>query len=282
VQIGIDTFGGQYPPHLVDRGRGGRFKPEREGERHGVRLHRNPERLTIRTKDAARNISIGSLLQGATQATDAVAVIDVFRAFTTAAVVLANSASSIVMVGTVAETLALRRGGTGQVCMGEVEGHAPEGFDFGNSPFEVAKIDFRGKTVIQRTSAGTQGIIAASAAERLYAASLVTATATARALAMHEDRIALIAMGKNGIERTDEDELCALHLRSLLQGRTGDPEAVRRLILAGGEVARFNDPSRPHLRREDVNIALDINRYGFAVRVTVEDGLAVARLERSE
>src|SRR5215469_8091187 len=46
-------------------------------------------------------ISIYSLFEGAEWATGSVAVIDVFRAFTTAAVALANGASSIVMVRSV-------------------------------------------------------------------------------------------------------------------------------------------------------------------------------------
>ena len=226
-------------------------------------------------------IWIGSLLEGARQASGAVAIIDVFRAFTTAAVALANGASKIVMVSTVEEALALRESGAGQVCMGEVRGRAPEGFDFGNSPFEVSAIDFRSKTVIQRTSAGTQGIAAAAGSDRLYAASLVTAKATARALASAADgRIALVAMGENGIERTNEDELCALHLRNLLQGRPGNPEAVCQVILAGGEIVRFQDPTRPHLHWQDVEIALDIDRYDFAIRVTAEDGFPVGRIER--
>jgi 2-phosphosulfolactate phosphatase len=107
------------------------------------------------------DISIHSLLEGATRATGTVAVIDVFRAFTTAAVALANGASRIVMVRTVEEALALRDAGIGEVCMGEVGGRTPDGFDFGNSPFEVSGVNFRGKTIIQRTSAGTQGIVAA-------------------------------------------------------------------------------------------------------------------------
>ena len=53
-------------------------------------------------------ISIHSLLEGATRATGTVAIIDVFRAFTTAAVTLANGASAIVMVRPVAEPVALR------------------------------------------------------------------------------------------------------------------------------------------------------------------------------
>ena len=226
-------------------------------------------------------ISIYSLLEGATRATGTVAVIDVFRAFTTAAVALANGASSIVMVRSVEEALALRDAGIGQICMGEVRGRAPDGFDFGNSPFEVSSVDFRGKTIIQRTSAGTQGIVAASQAKRLYAASLVTAAATVRALLSGSPgQVSLVAMGDNGIKRTDEDELCAIHLRNRLEGRLSDGDAVRRLILAGGEVARFRDSARPYLHPEDVDIALDIDRYDFAVSVNFENGRPVARMEK--
>jgi 2-phosphosulfolactate phosphatase len=190
-------------------------------------------------------ISIHSLLEGATPATGTMAVIDVFRAFTTAAVALANGASKIVMVRTVDEALALRENGIGQICMGEVRGRAPDGSNFGNSPFEISGVDFDGKTIIQRTSAGTQGIVAANRAERLYAASLVTAEGTVRALLSGSpDQISLVAMGENGLKRTDEDELCAIHLRNRLEGRPGDADAIRRLILAGGEVGRFHDGCR--------------------------------------
>jgi 2-phosphosulfolactate phosphatase len=228
-------------------------------------------------------IRIESLLAGAEHAAGVVAIIDVFRAFSTAAVALASGASRIIMVGGVEEALALRDNGVGQLVMGEVEGRAPTGFDFGNSPLEASRIDVRGKTIIQRTSAGTRGIAAAAGrAQWLYAASLVTAKATARCmLAGNPDVITLVAMGKNALERTDEDELCALHLRNLLQDRPGDGNAVRQVILAGGEAARFYDATRPYLHPEDLEIALDIDRYDFAIRVSLEDGRPVARMERS-
>lgn len=226
-------------------------------------------------------VLLDSLLEGAGRATGVVAVIDVFRAFTSAAVALANGASRIVMVRSVEEALELRQAGLGQVCIGEVGGRAPEGFDFGNSPFEIASVDFQGKTVIQRTSAGTQGIVLASSrAERLYAAALVTADATVRAiLTGSPETVTLVAMGGEGIRRTEEDEVCAMHLRNRLEGRPGDPDAVRRLILAGGEVSRFKDPTRPYLHREDVGLALDVDRFAFAVRANIEDGRPVARME---
>jgi 2-phosphosulfolactate phosphatase len=198
------------------------------------------------------------------------------------------------MVRSVKEALALRDAGIGEICIGEVQGRAwrhqppvsplrgeaPGGFDFGNSPFQISTVDFRGQTIVQRTSAGTQGIVAARQAQRLYAASLVTADATVRALLSGSpDQVCLVAMGDNGIRRSNEDELCAIHLQNRLEGRPGDAEAVRRLVLAGGEVARFHDPARPYLHPEDVQIALDIDRYDFAVRVDFEDGRLVARIE---
>jgi 2-phosphosulfolactate phosphatase len=228
------------------------------------------------------DIAIHSLLEGATRATGTVAIIDVFRAFTTAAVALAHGAARIIMVSSVEDALWLRDAGVGQVCMGEVRGRAPEQFDFGNSPFEISEVDFTGKTIIQRTSAGTQGIVAAAdQADRLYAASLVTADASVRAiLAGKPDQIGIVAMGGEGLTRTDEDEVCAIHLRNRLEGRPGDRRAVQRLILAGGEVSRFHDPARPHLHPEDVEIALDIDRYDFAIQVRIEDGRPVGRMER--
>jgi 2-phosphosulfolactate phosphatase len=225
------------------------------------------------------DIVIRSLLEGAKQATGNVAIIDVFRAFTSAAVALANGASQIVMVGSVDEALTLRRTGVGQICMGEVGGVAPDGFDYGNSPLEICNVDFRGQSIIQRTSAGTQGVVAAAQADRLYAASLVTAQATAKALARGAKHVTLVAMGNRAIDRTDEDEVCALHLRNLLQGRSGDAAAVRGIILASKDAARFGTPAYPHLHKGDLDIALDIDRYDFAVRIEKAEGRPVARVE---
>jgi 2-phosphosulfolactate phosphatase len=227
------------------------------------------------------DIVIDSLLAGAARAAGTVAIIDVFRAFTTAAVALANGARRILMVGSVAEALALRAAGLGEICLGEVHGQTPPGFDFGNSPHEIAAADLRGRTLIQRTSAGTQGVLAAHGAGRLYAAALVTAEATARAMrAGAPQRITLVAMGEEGSVRTEEDEACALYLRDRLEGRPGDAEAVRRRILAGREIARFHDPARPYLHPADIAIALDIDRYDFAVRVDLLEGRPVARIEQ--
>jgi 2-phosphosulfolactate phosphatase len=70
-------------------------------------------------------VRIDSLLEGAARAAGTVVVIDVFRAFTTAAVALARGAVKIVMVSGVDEAMELRSQGIGQICIGEVGGLAP-------------------------------------------------------------------------------------------------------------------------------------------------------------
>ena len=123
------------------------------------------------------------------------------------------------MVGALDEALALRAQGVGRFAMGERGSRRPEGFDFGNSPVEIAGRDFSGETLIQTTSNGTRGILAADRASVVYAGGFLTADATATAIRAASPRdVALVPMG--GSQRADEDEVCALYLRARLRGLT--------------------------------------------------------------
>lgn len=111
-----------------------------------------------------------------------VVTIDVIRAFTTAAYAFAAGAREIFLVGTVEQALTFKARNTGVLAMGEEGGHRPSGFDFSNSPVAVSGAKLNGRTLVQRTSAGTQGVLAARGATRSWCASLVCASATARAV----------------------------------------------------------------------------------------------------
>lgn len=225
-------------------------------------------------------IRIESLVEGARRAQGTVVIVDVFRAFTTAAVAFARGARQIILVADPREALSLRERGLGELVMGEVAGRRPEGFDFGNSPYELSQADVAGKVLIQSTRAGTVGACAAGRAEALYAASLVVARATAEALRRaNPPLVTIVAMGAEGRVRSDEDEQCALYLRNLLEGRQPDRECVRRLVAAGAEAAKYGDPARPHFHPMDREIALQIDSIGLAMRVTRENGLLVARAD---
>jgi 2-phosphosulfolactate phosphatase len=222
-------------------------------------------------------IHLLSLLEGARRAAGTTVVIDVYRAFTTAAVVLQRGAARLLLTDTPEKALELRRTGVGDLCLGEVSGIKVPGFDFGNSPVELSKADVHGKTLIQSTSAGTRGVVAADNAEVLYAAALVNAEATVRAvLSERPARVSLVAMGSDGTQRSDEDEQCALYLRNRLRARRPDPAAVRSLVLAAHDSAKFDDPQRPHFDPRDRDMALQIDSIPIAIRIGREGDLLVA------
>ena len=89
--------------------------------------------------------------------------------------------------------------------------------------------------------------------------------------------VTIIAMGDQGIVRSDEDEHCGIYLRNLLEGRHPDPDALRSLIMQGGATQKFFDDTQPQYHPKDVELALQVNKYPFAMKVTREDGQLVAR-----
>ena len=223
-------------------------------------------------------IILASLLSGAREAEGTVVIIDVYRAFTTAAIAFTRGAEKIVLVSEVHEALELKKRGIGSVCMGEVGGIRPEEFDFGNSPFELSNADVDGKTLIQSTRAGTVGVNAAIKADKIFACSLVTAESTAKALIKDSPQIVtLVAMGSEGKFKTDEDEQCALYLKNLIEGRQPNKKAVQSLVDSGSESQKYGDPKRPHFDIRDKDYALAIDSIPFTIAVTRENDLLIAR-----
>lgn len=225
-------------------------------------------------------IKLFSLIEGAAEATGSAIIIDVYRAFTTAAVAFQQGADCIILVDNPQKALGLKKRGTGDFCMGEIGGVKVPEFDFGNSPYEVSQVDLHGKTLVQSTSAGTKGAVAARGADKIYVAGLINAAATAQAILKYAPTVAsVVAMGRNGVYRSDEDELCALYLRNLLLGCQPDRRAVSSLVLSAHESLKFDDPQKPHFDPRDRDIALAVDSIDLAIRVRPEDGLLVARPE---
>ncbi len=223
-------------------------------------------------------IRLGSLVRDAKEAEGTVIIIDVFRAFTTAAIAFHRGASHIVLVAEVEEAVQLHDQGVGDLLMGEVDGKRPQGFHYGNSPHEISSAEVAGKTIVQSTRAGTVGVAAATKASSVYLGSFVVAEATVRAIRLdNAPLVSIIAMGDRGTFRSDEDEQCALYLRNLLEGRVPEAEAVRSLVMEGGQTQKFFDDAQTQYHPQDVELALQLNRFPFAMKTTKEDGLLVAR-----
>src|ERR1044071_4043647 len=108
-------------------------------------------------------------LENCRDATGFVIVIDVIRAFTNAAFAFSCGAQAIYPVSTTEEALIFKAQHTNVLACGEVGGMPPEGFDFGNSPTQTRTLDLNGKIIVQRTGAGTQGIVHSVKAETMLA-----------------------------------------------------------------------------------------------------------------
>jgi hypothetical protein len=91
--------------------------------------------------------------------------------------------------------------------------------------------------------------------------------------------VTLIAMGREGKTRADEDELCALYLRARLEGRTPDTRALSVLITGAAPPPNSKLVANGDYDPQDREIALRVSSLPFAVRVMHEDGYLVARRE---
>jgi len=218
------------------------------------------------------NVRVTRFVEGARTATGHAVIVDVFRAFTTAAFCVAAGAREIVLVADHERALALKRDDPSLFLTGEIEGRPIAGFDIGNSPSAIEQLDLEGRRVVQRTSAGTQGVNAAAAAREIVLGSFVVAEATVRYLRRRADEVTVVAMGHGGDETADEDEACARYLAARLADA---PTDVAAIIAALWE---HEDPAWPDwFPRRDAELASQVDRFSFALPVHREDGLLIAR-----
>lgn len=199
-----------------------------------------------------------------------VVVVDVLRAFTTAAYAFASGASAIWLVGTVEEALFLSREIPGVLTMGEEHGRRPVGFDFSNSPVGVANVDLDGRVLVQRTSAGTQGAIAAKNAERLFAASLVCASATARAVSdtgLGVPTYVITGRFPDSPDGGADDFATALFIERARLGKELETAATRDAVATSTWAQRLGDLDTQDAHHDDIAYSIDVDRFDFAMEV---------------
>ncbi len=209
-----------------------------------------------------------------------VVVVDVLRAFTTAAYALASGASAIWLVGGVDEALGLGRE-LNALVMGEEHGCRPAGFDLSNSPVAVAQADVAGRELVQRTSAGTQGVIAATGAARLFAASLVCASATAAAVTscgMGAPTYVITGRFPDLLDGGNDDFHTAELIERARTARPLEAEATAVAVAQSSEAGRTLAVGEGHVHPDDIAYATAVDRFDFAMEVQRVDGrLRLAR-----
>lgn len=179
-------------------------------------------------------------------------VIDVIRAFTTATFAFRNKANAIHPVATAEDAFVLKKQYPDALLVGEIEALPIDGFDFGNSPWEISNTELAGRELIMRTTNGVAATLNARHSKQVLVAGLVNAEASVNyLLAQHAERVVLVASHPTG----DEDVACAEYMRGLLGG-AGIPleEAIERTRHAKA-AAKFLDGRSPHLHPQDIDLA---------------------------
>ena len=195
-----------------------------------------------------------------------VVVIDVLRAFTTASYAFARGAGAIYLVSSVEEALAMRARMPNSLVMGEVDALPVPEFDLSNSPAEMCAQDLNGLNVIQRTSAGTQGMVRSSRADNLLAAAFTCAEATV-AMIRHLgcEQLTFVLSGWRGEGWGEEDAACAEYMTERLLDRKPDPAPYLQRVLDSAPGRLFADPARPEFPASDLDYCLAIDRFDFAM-----------------
>jgi 2-phosphosulfolactate phosphatase len=222
-------------------------------------------------------ITLGLGVAGARDAAGVVVVIDVLRAFTVSAFALAGGARECLLVSTVEEARALATATPAALISAEVDGLPIPGIDISNSPTQVANAELRGRSLIQRTSAGTPVINAVRRQARVYAASLVVARATAQAcLLTKADEVTLVASGD-----FPEDHACARYITELIDGREPDLDELLAPLFASDRYRRFASGGWPGFPKTDLDLALTPDRFDFVMPASRQPGHVRLKAKRS-
>lgn len=211
-------------------------------------------------------------------ATGLVVAIDVLRAFTTAAYLFGAGAAEIILVSGVEEAFRLRENMPDCLLLGEVNGIKVPGFDLGNSPSEIENKNVLGKRIIQRTTAGTQGVVLASKASIILTAALTNVSATVRAiLNIAPPKVTLIQTGyfpEKGWG--DEDVACADVIEQMLSGSDVDQMQIAKRVRASRSGLHF-DGTRADFPPKDLELAMKFDSFDFAMVVERENNLHILR-----
>jgi len=212
------------------------------------------------------------------EATGVVLVIDVLRAFSNAAFAFSRGAKEIYPVSTVEDAFQFKVENPNSLACGEVGGLAPEGFDFGNSPTQTKELNLNGKVVVQRTGAGTQGIVRSVNATTIIAASLVVANATANyTRKISPESVTFVITGQYKPEYGDEDLACAEYLELLLKDQQPDPAPIIERVFKSRDALQHLNPNMPAFPISDLDHCTNIDLFDFAMPVTKDNRHHVMR-----
>ena len=139
-------------------------------------------------------------------------------------------------------------------------------------------MDLQDKIIVQRTGAGTQGIVRSIKAGTMLAASLVVAGATVKYIGkLNPDTVTFVITGQYSPEHGDEDLACAEYLESLLKGEQPDPAPYVDRVFRSRDALLHLDPNLAAFPRSDLDHCIHIDAFDFVMLVSKENGRPILR-----
>jgi 2-phosphosulfolactate phosphatase len=217
-------------------------------------------------------------VEGARAARGVVVVIDVLRSFTVSAYALAGGARECLLVSTIDEAVALAQGIPDAIICAEEHGLPVAGIAISNSPTQIRASHMQGRTLIQRSSAGTPVMGAVQSADAMFAGSLVVASATAHAcLSRRPSTVTLVASAD-----FPEDHGCARYIEAILRGGRVDLDTLLKPLRESERYRTFMAGQWPGFPPSDIELSLAVDRFDFAMPATRHDGhIALVLLKES-
>ncbi len=195
-------------------------------------------------------------------------IIDVFRAFTVEPVIINNGAKKLIVIGDKQIAYDLKKENNEYILIGERDGIKLPGFDYGNSPSQIEKVNFTNKVVVHTTSCGTQGIVNSINAEEIITGSLVNISAIVKYINNNNyNDISIVSMARPGEEPSQEDQLCAEYIKAKLENESIDEFNDRILNLKNTSGTKFFDNTLQKIfPKEDFYLCTDIDKYNFILK----------------
>ena len=199
-----------------------------------------------------------------------VVVIDVLRAFTTVAWMLARGAERILTVASRDQARRIRDEQLPQALLAGEQGGVPvPDFDLGNSPSDLVARDLTGATIVLRTSAGTLGLARCAGSRLLLAASFPVAAATAAELRhAAPGEVTYVITGASLDRDGDEDLACAELIQARLNGADVDPAPFLARVPTSDAGRAFGPDGPAWAPPEDLELACEVDRFPVALHAT--------------
>ena len=230
------------------------------------------------------DIQILQGFEGAKKAEGFTVMIDVFRAFSLETLLYAQGAKEVWPLREIQDALSYKQQFPSVILIGERNGKQLDGFDYGNSPSQIAGIDFTDKIILHTTSAGTQGLMLARKATRLFLGSLLNARATAEYIkSCSPSKVSLVALGWNGKKETEEDILCAEYMKEILLGKEEINMEERIELLKEQEGKKFfNEETQDIFPKDDFYACTKVDSQEMVIEVLREKNKMITRCVENE